>query len=90
MDETDKPQMPEPEKKSTGDIPPAAENGTGDIPHNPVLPPQVDTEKLILWMQATDKQIKMLTVGQIILCAAVIGVIFISAKVQPPAVKPVP
>lgn len=80
----DKPEMPEPEKLPPGEETPPVQdpslNGNGGaVPHaeNPPLPQQqVDMAKLVDWMKHTDKQLVMLTIGQVGLAAAVLFLIW--------------
>lgn len=84
----DNPEIPEPERApSPGDAPPRPMdqpvgpelNGNGGS--GGFVPPQpIDPEKMIAWMKATDKELKMLKVNQLILCGAVLFVLFAGAK----------
>lgn len=87
MSDLGNPELPEPEKAPPGeDIPPTQPQ---DSPVDPSLngngggtyqPPQgqaaVDMEKLVQWMKHTDKQLVMLTFGQVALAAAVMFILW--------------
>jgi hypothetical protein len=52
-------------------------NGNGGAPHGPE---KLDNEKLIEWIKATDKEIKMLRIGQLVLGGAILMLLITSAK----------
>lgn len=79
----DAPEIPDPQKSPKDEpqnLPPA--NGEPHMNGNgtPGTVPNIDPEKLIEWMKATDKEIKMVRIGQVVLCAAVILLLVTSAK----------
>jgi hypothetical protein len=85
MSDLDRPEIPEPEKKTPEDMPADPEggvngNGPTEIPESLYL----DNEKLIEWMKATDRQIKLLTTGQLLIAGSVMLLLFISVKGKPP------
>lgn len=81
MSDLGNPELPEPEKAPAGEDAPAQEvppnptmNGNGGgtpYTQSPAPGPQVDMTKLVDWMKHTDKQLVMLTFGQVALAAAV-------------------
>lgn len=80
MSEMDKPELPEPDKAPTGaekDTPPDPKaNGNGGTPINGEQPMYLSTDKLIEWMEATDKELKLLRIQGAILTVALVVVIF--------------
>lgn len=81
----DKPEIPEPERAPSPEDKPLDEpvgqphlnGGAGGY----IPPPQhLDNEKLIAWMKATDKELKLLKINQLVLSAAVLFLLFASAK----------
>ena len=79
MSETDRPEIPEPEKlpsddPTTAEAPSPSMNGNGAA-HVPAGA-GIDIEKLVQWMKHTDKQITLLLVGQVALGCAVMFLLY--------------
>lgn len=75
-DPTEKPEIPDPQ--AAPDKPDPTANGSA--PGNPEQAVFLDNEKLIQWMKATDKQIRLLTLGQVAVSAAVLFLLFTATK----------
>jgi len=84
----DAPEIPEPQRapseQPSQSAPDPATNGNGMTDPAPT-PMPLDAEKLIEWMQATDKEIKMLRITQLAVCGAVLILVFTTAKVKVPS-----
>jgi hypothetical protein len=89
----DNPEIPEPEKAPPEEKTPLADRPQPD-PHmngnGSEGSPQIslDQERLIKWMQATDKELKILQLTQFILCAAIITLI--ATRVKPQSIPKAP
>ena len=82
----DNPEIPEPERApSAEDKPVDAPAGQPHLNGNggdtqPVYDNDQFNEKLIAWMKATDKELKLLKINQLILAGAVLFVLVTTAK----------
>lgn len=98
MSDLGNPELPEPEKMPAGESAPPQEpvadpsmNGNGNgtpYAQGPAPGPQVDMTKLVEWMKHTDKQLVMLTLGQVGLAAAVLFILWKAKGEVVKAAKP--
>lgn len=77
----DIPDIPDPQKAPADQPTPeptsAGPESNGAEPNNKMPPGQ---DKFIQWVEATDKELKMIKLTQLVLCGAVLMLIVISAK----------
>jgi uncharacterized membrane protein len=78
----DTPEIPQPDKAPAGEAKPqgqSSQNGNGGSAPKQA-PPQLDAEKLVKWIEATDKELKMIRIGNLILTGTVLFLLFTAAK----------